>query len=68
MICSKARGNPESLDSYGPEPPEPTEEELMAVTEDDGKVKGHWNKRLSSFQKLLVVKVFLETKVSPECN
>jgi len=40
----------------------------MEVSEDDGRVKGHWNKRLSSFQKLLVIKVFLETKVSIECH
>ena len=30
---------------------------------DDGKVKGHWDERLSIFQKLMIVKAFVDQKV-----
>lgn len=57
--------NPESLPSYGPLPPEPHEEEIgKPAAEDDGKVKGHWNRRLTNFQKLVFIKSFAEDKVS----
>ncbi|KAK3599709.1 hypothetical protein CHS0354_037182 [Potamilus streckersoni] len=56
--------NPSSLDIYGPEPPEPQppKEGEEKQEEDDGKVKGHWDKRLNSFQKLMFIKVFKEEK------
>ncbi|XP_071825285.1 dynein axonemal heavy chain 6-like isoform X2 [Apostichopus japonicus] len=65
----EVRPNPESWDGYGPEPPPytppdpPQEGEEAPPPEDDGKVKGHWNDRLSSFQKLMLIKSFLEEKV-----
>ena len=43
-----------------PEPPEPKE---GAEVKDDDSVKGHWNKRLTSFQKLIFIKAFQEEKV-----
>jgi len=54
----QVRANPETNEAYGPEPPEPSGEES-----NDDKVKGHWNKRLSGFQKLIFVKAFQEEKV-----
>ena len=62
--------NPASWEGYGPvpppyePPPPPAEgEEPPAAVEDDKKVKGHWNDRLTSFQKLMLVKCFMEEKV-----
>ncbi|XP_071788570.1 dynein axonemal heavy chain 6-like isoform X3 [Asterias amurensis] len=62
--------NPASWEGYGPvpppyePPPPPAEgEDPPAAVEDDGKVKGHWNDRLTSFQKLMLVKCFMEEKV-----
>lgn len=65
-LWTQVHANPEKDDDYGPLPPEPEpvqkgqqQEELQ----DDGKVKGHWDKRLTSFQKLMFIKVFKEEKV-----
>ncbi|XP_022090689.1 dynein heavy chain 6, axonemal-like isoform X2 [Acanthaster planci] len=61
--------NPASWEGYGPPPPAyeppppPPEGEEAPPVEDDGKVKGHWDQRLSSFQKLMMVKSFMEEKV-----
>ncbi|XP_060586003.1 dynein axonemal heavy chain 6-like [Ruditapes philippinarum] len=55
------RGNPETDDSYGPEPDAPDAAEDQEII-DDGTVKGHWDKRLTSFQKLMFIKVFKEEK------
>ena len=49
--------NPETSANYGPEPAAPKEGE-----ESDG-VKGHWDQRLNSFQKLIFIKSFKEEKV-----
>ena len=60
--------NPPEWKGYGPLPPEPTiqqeeESDENSKKVDDGKVKGHWNKRLTSFQKLVFTKAFQEEKV-----
>ncbi|KAL5019828.1 hypothetical protein ScPMuIL_002720 [Solemya velum] len=51
---------------YGADPPEPqqaTKKSQMEEKEvDDGKVKGHWDLRLTSFQKLMFIKAFQEEK------
>ncbi|CAH1788942.1 unnamed protein product [Owenia fusiformis] len=63
-------GNPDESPNYGPLPPEPTppeppkEGEEPKKEQDDGKVKGHWDKRLTSFQKLIMIKNFKEEKVT----
>jgi dynein heavy chain len=57
------RANPETDDGYGPEPPEPKPGEEQEDG-DEGKVKGHWDKRLTSFQKLIFLKVFKVEKVN----
>ncbi|XP_064645339.1 dynein axonemal heavy chain 6-like [Lineus longissimus] len=57
------RPNPEKADEYGPVPPEPNCEPGIP-TEENGKVKGHWDKRLSQFQKLVLTKAFKEEKVT----
>ena len=58
------RGNPETLESYGPLPPEPAPLQEGQEQEEDnsGAIKGHWDKRLTSFQKVMFVKVFKEEK------
>lgn len=64
MSRDQVRANPEQSKSYGPLPPEPTDEEVAEKSkEDSGKVKGHWNKRLNSFEKLIFIKYFREEKV-----
>ena len=48
-----------------PEPPSQTQDESRDGEQaDDGKVKGHWQIRLNSFQKLIFIKAFSEEKVS----
>ncbi|XP_071942686.1 dynein axonemal heavy chain 6-like [Antedon mediterranea] len=64
----QVRVNPEKWAMYGPVPPPyvPPQEadgEQAAQPVDDGKVKGHWNERLTSFQRLMMVKAFMEEKV-----
>ncbi|XP_074661680.1 dynein axonemal heavy chain 6-like [Tubulanus polymorphus] len=51
--------NPTESPSYGPMPPEPTADE----DPNSDAVRGHWNKRLSSFQKLIFIKTFRDEKV-----
>ncbi|XP_033099985.1 dynein heavy chain 6, axonemal-like [Anneissia japonica] len=71
VACSMGRlqvqANPEKWDGYGPTPPPyappPEVEGDEAAPQDDGKVKGHWNERLTSFQRLMMVKSFMEEKV-----
>lgn len=56
--------NPEKFDGYEAEPPEPKPlKEGEEPPEYNGKTKGHWDKRLTSFQKLMFIKVFKEEKV-----
>jgi len=70
------RANPESWEGYGPLPPKPALEKTAPASEagvGDGKpasskersepLKGHWNLRLSSFQKLIFIKTFQEEQV-----
>ncbi|KAH3860157.1 hypothetical protein DPMN_023048 [Dreissena polymorpha] len=55
----KIQANPETDPGYGPVPDPPQEGEDKDIV-DDGQVKGHWDKRLTSFQKLMFIKVFKE--------
>ena len=73
IVCKlKVRANPDTWQGYEPLPPEPVFEPAEETGEDrpasakrsDSKLKGHWNLRLSSFQKLLFIKTFEEEKVS----
>lgn len=45
-----------------PEPP-PLNPDSTDDRVDDGKVKGHWDMRLTAFQKLIFIKTFEEEKV-----
>jgi len=62
--------NPETWKGYGPLPPPPVfdasenTKEGRAGVKKDSELKGHWDLRLSSFQKLVFVKTFEEEKVS----
>lgn len=53
--------NPVAWHGYGPVPPEPSTGE--ARQESDEGIKGHWNKRLTAFQKLIFIKIFKEELV-----
>ena len=67
LLWLQVNANPETSDIYGPEPPEPpplNEDGEGQQQQDDGKVKGHWQKRLTDFQKLMFIKAFQEEKVS----
>ena len=57
MYLSQVRANPEEYDDYT-EPPSFNPEEPPT----EGAI-GHWDERLTDFQKLIMVKVFLEEKV-----
>jgi len=67
----KVRANPASWRGYDPLPPEPVFKDSAETEEGkpgsekgrDVKLKGHWNLRLSSFQKLVFIKTFEEEKV-----
>ncbi|XP_070178052.1 dynein axonemal heavy chain 6-like [Littorina saxatilis] len=50
----EVRANPPEWDGYGPVPPEPQPGESYT----EGSTRGHWDKRLTSFQKLMLVKSF----------
>ena len=52
------RANPEEYDGYIEPPPFNAEEPPS-----EGPI-GHWDERMTDFQKLIMVKVFLEEKVS----
>jgi len=52
------RANPEEYSEYMEPPPYNPDEEPPK----EGPI-GHWDERLTDFQKLIVVKVFLEEKV-----
>ena len=62
LLTLQIKANPDEDPGYGPEPAEPDPAEDQEIL-DDGQVKGHWDKRLNSFQKLMFVKVFKEEKV-----
>lgn len=62
-IFEQVRANPEYLlDIYNScEPPElKSKEELETFS---NVTKGHWNKKLTDFQKLLFIKIFAKDKV-----
>ncbi|CAD5112359.1 DgyrCDS1592 [Dimorphilus gyrociliatus] len=54
----EVRANPETDPNYVPEP----KIDLKNIPNDDS-IKGHWNERLTSFQRLVFIKVFQEEKV-----
>jgi len=54
-IVVQIHANPDSDPGYGKEPDAPQEGEDQENI-DDGQVKGHWDKRLTSFQKLMFIK------------
>ena len=66
LLTLQIKANPDEDPGYGPEPAEPDPAEDQEIL-DDGQVKGHWDKRLNSFQKLMFVKVFKEEKVRTDC-
>lgn len=51
--------NPEKWEGYVSELPP-----LGESAKEKEEIKGHWNERLGSFQKLVLVKSFMEEKVS----
>ena len=61
----QVRANLENSPEYGPLPPEPVlhDDEDAGEEVAVGKIKGHWNVRLNSFQKLIFIKSFKEEKV-----
>jgi len=71
IVCGlKVRANPETWQGYEPLPPKPVfetpeedEDGRPRSVKKDAKLKGHWDLRLSSFQKLVFVKIFEEEKV-----
>jgi len=58
MILTKVRANPEEYSEYV-EPPSYNPDEEPSK---EGPI-GHWDERLTDFQKLIMVKLFLEEKV-----
>jgi len=70
-LCGlKVRANPEKWKHYDRLPPPPvfetpeeTEEGRPPAIKNPDKLKGHWDLRLSSFQKLVFVKSFEEEQV-----
>ncbi|XP_041356323.1 dynein heavy chain 6, axonemal-like isoform X2 [Gigantopelta aegis] len=69
-VLIEVRVNPDQLPTYVKLPPEPKppakqqkqDESQEGEQADDGKVKGHWQIRLTSFQKLVFIKAFSEEK------
>uniref|UniRef100_A0A1I8GGQ9 DHC_N2 domain-containing protein n=1 Tax=Macrostomum lignano TaxID=282301 RepID=A0A1I8GGQ9_9PLAT len=62
-------GNPADFSGFGPTPTEPSDADIAKSRGDDPSVaerfSGHWDKRLTSFQKLMLIKVLQEQKVVP---
>jgi len=52
--CFQASINPEAWEGYASQD-----------VKQGGEVRGHWNERLGAFQKLVLIKSFVEEKVSP---
>ena len=68
MYILQVEANPDDCDEFGPVPPEPSDSEVELCRKgeenyDPEKIKAHWNKRLTSFQKLVFIKAFKEEKV-----
>ena len=66
--------NPPDWDGYTdldppppPSPPLPTDGEEGGAQEAPPTLRGHWDKRLTSFQKLIMTKAFKEEKVKRIC-
>lgn len=55
----EVRANPEEWEGYSNDPPQPTADEG-----EEPPISGQWDQRLSSFQKLIMVKCFKEEKVN----
>lgn len=56
------RANPESYETYEGVPPEPQGVPGAMEDMESDNTKGHWDKRLTSFQKLMFIKVFKTEK------
>ena len=65
-FIEQVRPNPKTWEGYGPAPPQwvPPPEGEEEQQQDDGKIKGHYEERLTSFQKLMMIKCFKEESVS----
>ena len=61
--CVQIYANPVEYETYGAEPAPPTAGERER-DRDDKRVRGHWNTRLTSFEKLVFIKVFTEKQVT----
>ena len=59
----KVRANPDTFESYEALPPEPQGVPGAMEDMESDNTKGHWEKRLTSFQKLMFIKVFKTEKV-----
>ncbi|GFR70594.1 dynein heavy chain 6, axonemal-like [Elysia marginata] len=57
--------NAEEDESYGPGPPEPSEDNLAPS---ENSVNGHWDKRLNTFHKLMFIKAFKEEMTTYAVN
>lgn len=71
LTPAKVRANPDDVEYSEPNPPPPpaTTPTNQAGTEDGNNedvppITGHWNSRLTSFQKLILIKAFREEKVT----
>ena len=68
----EVHANPPDWDGYSnpspPPPPSPSTGEGEGEGESGAAVTGHWDTRLTSFQKLIMVKAFREEKVSHYTN
>ncbi len=71
VFIHQIAANPPDWDGYtepDPPPPQPPKEEGRGEGEGEGEaevppITGHWDERLTSFQKLIMVKCFKEEKV-----
>ena len=64
IFYHQIHANPEDWDGYtelNPPPPFVTSEESEG---DAAPITGHWDSRLTSFQKLIMIKAFKEEKVT----
>ena len=75
FVTIKIHANPEDVEYSEPNPPPPStapptnEEGTEDGNEEDvPTITGHWNSRLTSFQKLILIKAFREEKVNIVIN
>ena len=66
-LSLKVNVNPADWDGYtepNPPPPPPVKDDAEAKSADEAApVIGHWNERLTEFQKMIMVRIFKEEKV-----